>query len=104
MTQLSEEEVWAKVNHVHCFMCDQMTAIDFTMHDEGDLDDAYDTIECCDDPSFEAVILSDEPLFDNEEANDDARIQENRALGIMHDQYQYHVGEDLLILVCGEPA
>jgi hypothetical protein len=103
MTQLSEEEVWAKVTHVQCFMCGTLSKIDWTMHDEDDLDDAYDVFQCCDDPSFEAIILSDKPLFENEEANDDAKIQENPVLGIYADQWKYHVAEDLITLVCGEP-
>lgn len=96
---MNEQELWSQATHVHCLNCGEHTELDYidvTLDSEDDLDEAYDAVECCDNPALEAEIHSDKPLFANDEANDDARIRSNPVLGIYADKYQYHVGEDLM--------
>jgi hypothetical protein len=100
-TEMTEHEVWQKATHARCFMCNQKIELEgvMTVDDEGDIDELYDLIECCDDPSYELLIISDKPIFQSEEANDDAKISENPALGIYADEYHYTIGEDLMLAV-----
>lgn len=96
---ITEESLWKQVTHLHCHNCNTRTEVDFLGFDlesQDDLDDAYDEVECCDDPILEAEIHSDEPLFDNDEVNDDFVIKANPRLGIESNRYEYTVDEDLL--------
>ena len=95
----TEDQLWAMSTHVHCLTCGSETELDYLdlkFENEDDLDQAYDAVECCNDPALEAQIVSSKPLFDSDEANADAHIAANPRLGLYQDVYQYHPGEDLL--------
>lgn len=102
MKTYTEDDLYAMSTQVYCLSCGTETdliELDLTLDTEDDMDEAYERVACCQDPALEARIISENPLFDSEEANADALIAANPRLGRYHDVYQYHPGEDLLIQV-----
>lgn len=103
------DDLFAKATHLRCAMCfnrfpnDGNHDIGFKVESEADLDDVYDEVSCCDDPVYDAEIISDKPLFPPEdpesEANQDAFIGNNPRLNIYGDQWHYRISEDLLDII-----
>lgn len=104
------DELYAKATHIRCAMCSTSTRNDegritFLVESEADLDDAYDDMDCCDDPVLEAEIVSERPMFPphdpDSEANQDAYVAANPRLGLYSDSWHYLIGDDLLDVING---
>src|SRR4029079_494894 len=95
-------DIWEKATHVHCMVCDYHMELPVHLDSEGDIDDLYDELECCDDPAFEVVIVSDIPL--GIDKVDDADFLQPTTVGMFGKaafpgKYVYPVND---VLVLGE--
>lgn len=101
-----ETAVWKHATHIRCVMCshrfknDGDHDLDFKVESEADLDDAYDDVLCCGDQFLQAEIVSEKPLYPEDdresEVNQDAFVAYNPGAGIYGDQWHYTVNEDLI--------
>lgn len=97
----TEGEIFALTTHVECFACGTHTPITDIRHsdpieDEDDLDAAYDEVTCCDDPALGFLIVSDKPIFGNEQGlDDDGHIRAHMG---QPERWHYSVNDVLEVL------
>lgn len=106
------DELYAKATHLRCAMCQHMFPnngrhdIGFVVASEADIEDVYDEVNCCNDPLYDGLIISDTPMFPpddpDSEANQEAYIAANPRLDIHADQWHYQIDDDLLDVIKGQ--
>ena len=105
-----ESDIYPKTTHLHCLTCDTTSSfkslVTVPPKDEAEIDTYYDVVSCCGDPFLEALLISDKPLFPEDnpdsEVNMDAVIDENPRLGIEKTHWKYTVDEDFFNKLRGQ--
>lgn len=105
-----ETDIYPRATHLHCLTCDTESSFEalFTVppKDESEVDSYYDVVTCCGDPYIEAVIISDKPLFPEDnpdsEVNSDHMIDVNPRLGIDEPVWKYLLNDEFFDKLRGQ--